>query len=54
VKPRRHFPCNPFEHAVGIDQQTALSFGRAFDGLSTALAHDWNMLQIVGSFKQRT
>jgi arylsulfatase A-like enzyme len=37
---------DPFEQAVGIDQKTAMSFGGALGGPSTAYIYDWNMLPI--------
>ena len=37
---------DPFEQAVGVDQQTVMSFGGALGGPVTAFLYDWNMLPI--------
>jgi arylsulfatase len=37
---------DPFEQAVGPDQQSALSLGGALDSASTAFIYDWNILPI--------
>ena len=37
---------DPFEQAVGINQQTAMSLGGAIGGPVTAYIYDWNMLPI--------
>jgi len=37
---------DPFEQAVGIDQQSAMSLGGALAAPSTAYQYDWNMLPI--------
>jgi arylsulfatase len=37
---------DPFEQAVGVDQQSALSLGGALAAPSTAFLYDWNLLPI--------
>jgi len=37
---------DPFEQAVGPDQQTAMNMGGAIGGPSTAYIYDWNLLPI--------
>jgi hypothetical protein len=37
---------DPFEQAVGPDQQSALSMGGALAAPSTAYIYDWNLLPI--------
>ncbi len=37
---------DPFEQAVGVSQQSAMSFGGAIGGPVTAFIYDWNMLPI--------
>ena len=37
---------DPFEQAVGPDQQSALGLGGALDSASTAFIYDWNILPI--------
>jgi arylsulfatase len=37
---------DPFEQAVGPDQQSALSLGGSLDSPSTAFIYDWNLLPI--------
>ena len=37
---------DPFEQAVGIDQNTAMGLGGALDAPATAFLYDWNMLPI--------
>jgi arylsulfatase len=37
---------DPFEQAVGVDQQTAMSMGGALGGPVTAFLYDWNILPI--------
>jgi hypothetical protein len=37
---------DPFEQAVGIDKNTAMSIGGAPDAPSTAFIYDWNLLTI--------
>jgi hypothetical protein len=37
---------DPFEQAVGMAQQTAMSLGGALGGPVTAYQHDWNTLPI--------
>jgi arylsulfatase A-like enzyme len=37
---------DPFEQAVGVAQQTVMSFGGAIGGPVTAYIYDWNMLPI--------
>jgi hypothetical protein len=37
---------DPFEQAVGVAQQTAMSLGGALGGPVTAFQYDWNMLPI--------
>ncbi len=37
---------DPFEQAVGPDQQSSLSLGGSLDSPSTAFIYDWNILPI--------
>jgi arylsulfatase len=37
---------DPFEQAVGLAQQSAMSLGGALAGPMTAYQYDWNMLPI--------
>jgi arylsulfatase len=37
---------DPFEEAVGIDQQTAMSTGGVLSGPVTAFQYDWNLLPV--------
>jgi arylsulfatase len=37
---------DPFEHAVGVEQKTAMSLGGALAAPMTAFQYDWNMLPI--------
>jgi arylsulfatase len=37
---------DPFEQAVGLDQQTLMGTGGALGGPVTAFQYDWNMLPI--------